>query len=124
MMIDKGWVGVDLDGTLAHDSGWKGPEHIGPPIAEMLERVRNWINEGRRVKIFTARACQPQFIPPIREWLRTNNLPELEITCTKDFAMIECWDDRAVEVVSNTGRPANPLRRLVPAAGPIKESAP
>lgn len=123
-MTDEGWIGVDLDGTLSHDTGWHGPEHIGPPIQEMLERVKNWLNEGRRVKIFTARACVPQNIPPIREWLRQHGLPELEVTCTKDLALVETWDDRAVEIVTNTGRPANPLRRLVPAARPVAESCP
>jgi hypothetical protein len=123
-MADVGWIGVDLDGTLAHDTGWHGPDQIGPPIPEMLERVRSWLREGQRVKIFTARATIPQQIPPIREWLRKNGLPELEVTNVKDFDMIECWDDRAVEVVTNTGRPANPLRRLVQAAMPVRESAP
>lgn len=124
MKEEERYIAVDLDGTLCHDSGWKGPAHIGPPIPEMLERVRNWLNEGRRVKIFTARATTPQNIPPIREWLRQHGLPELEITNVKDFAMEEMWDDRAVEVVTNTGRPANPLRRLVPAAQPVPESCP
>lgn len=123
-MAEDGWIGVDLDGTLAHDTGWAGPDQIGPPIPAMLERVQKWLREGRRVKIFTARATIPQQIPPIREWLRQHGLPELEITNVKDFEMIECWDDRAVEVVTNTGRPANPLRRLVPAAQPVPESAP
>ncbi len=122
--MDEGWIGCDLDGTLAHDTGWKGPDHIGPPIPEMLERVRNWINQGRRVKIFTARATTPDAIPPIRDWLREQGLPELEITNVKDFECEEIWDDRAVEVVANTGRPANPLRRLVPAAQSVPESCP
>jgi len=123
-MAENGWIGVALDGTLAHDTGWHGPNQIGPPIPEMLERVRNWLLEGRKVKIFTARATIPQQIPPIREWLRQQGLPELEVTNVKDFEMIECWDDRAVEVVTNTGRPANPLRRLVAAAQPVPESCP
>lgn len=114
MEDEEGWIGVDLDGTLAQDGGWEGPEQIGEPIPEMLDRVRNWLNQGRRVKIFTARACIPQQIPPIRDWLRKHGLPELEITNMKDYAMIESWDDRAVEVIPNTGRPANPLRRLLP----------
>jgi hypothetical protein len=29
----------------------------------------------------------------------------LEVTCVKDFAMIELWDDRAVGVLMNTGQP-------------------
>jgi len=114
-MQDEGWIGVDLDGTLAHDTGWHGPDQIGPPIPEMLARVQNWLIEGRRVKIFTARATVPQQIPPIREWLRKHGLPELEVTNVKDFGCIEIYDDRAVEVIHNTGRLANPLRRLVTA---------
>ena len=116
-MAEEGWIGVDLDGTLAHDTGWHGPDQIGPVIPAMLERVQKWLNDGQRVKIFTARATIPQQIPPIRDWLRKQGLPELEITNVKDFAMIEMWDDRAVEVVPNTGRPANPLRRLIGHAG-------
>ena len=90
----------------------------------MMDRIKQWIAQGKTVKIFTARATIPQQIPPIREWLRQNGLPELEITNMKDFSMVECWDDRAVEVVTNTGRPANPLRRLVRAAQPVPESCP
>ena len=123
-MNDESWIGVDLDGTLAHDTGWRGPEHIGPPIPALLERVKHWLNDGKKVKIFTARATEPQHIPPIREWLRQHGLPELEVTNVKDYACIEFWDDRAVEVIPNTGRPANPLRRLVAAAQPVAESAP
>ena len=29
---------------------------------------------------------------------------ELEVTCTKDFGMIELWDDRAIRVEKNTGK--------------------
>jgi hypothetical protein len=123
-MKEPGWIGIDLDGTLAHDTGFHSEDQIGPPIPEMLQRVKNWINQGQRVKIFTARATIPQHIPHIRDWLRENGLPDLEITNVKDFAMIELWDDRAVEVLPNTGRPANPLRRLVPAAMAVPESIP
>lgn len=27
--VHSGWIGVDLDGTLAGYDGWVGPEHIG-----------------------------------------------------------------------------------------------
>lgn len=39
MVEHKGWIGVDLDGTLAHYEGWKGVEHIGEPIPAMVERI-------------------------------------------------------------------------------------
>ncbi len=35
---NSGWIGVDLDGTLAHYEGWNGANHIGEPLAPMLER--------------------------------------------------------------------------------------
>jgi hypothetical protein len=50
------WIGVDLDGTLAEYTVWKGPHHIGPPILVMLERVKRWLAAGVEVRIFTARA--------------------------------------------------------------------
>jgi hypothetical protein len=114
------WIGVDLDGTLAHYTGDKGPDYIGPPIPEMLDRVKKWLRDGQTVKIFTARASVTGDLAYVRQWLTTNGLPALEITCMKDYGLIEFWDDRAVEVIPNTGRPANPLRRRLPA--PEQES--
>ena len=99
-----GWIGVDLDGTLAHYTGWKGPDHIGDPIPAMLERVFQWLQEGREVRIFTARACVAEQIPPIREWLDRHGLGHLQITNVKDFGMVELYDDRCVQVEMNTGR--------------------
>jgi hypothetical protein len=101
----SGWIGVDLDGTLAHYDGWHGPEHIGDPIPTMLDRVRGWLVEGKRVKIFTARASVPTYVPPITAWLEAHDLSGLEVTCIKDFEMIELWDDRCVQVIPNTGVP-------------------
>lgn len=100
----RGWIGVDLDGTLAHYDGWKGSTHIGAPIEPMLERVKAWIKDRQTVKIFTARAADPISIPYIRLWMEQNGLPDLEITATKDFQMIQLWDDRCVQVEKNTGR--------------------
>lgn len=100
-----GWIGVDLDGTLAHYDGWKGAEHIGPAIPEMLQRVHDWLSQGKEVKIFTARACCPGQIPFVKRWLEEHGLGHLEVTALKDFRMIEMWDDRCVRVVENTGVP-------------------
>jgi hypothetical protein len=105
MMVISGWIGVDLDGTLAMYEGWKGPDIIGAPVPAMLERVQRWISQGITVKIFTARAMLPEQIPPIKAWLAANGLPELEITNVKDFGMFELWDDRCVQVIINTGNP-------------------
>ncbi len=106
----RGWIGVDLDGTLAHYGDWLGLQHIGRPVPKMVERVKRWLSEGKRVKIFTARASRGErAIGFIRDWLEEKaGLPrELEITCEKDFGMTELWDDRAVQVIPNTGRRAD-----------------
>jgi len=99
------WVGVDLDGTLAHWDGWKGIEHIGEPIPLMIARVNTWIAEGVTVKIFTARASVPEQISYIHDWLEKHGLPRLEVTNVKDFEMVQLWDDRCIQVVPNTGMP-------------------
>src|SRR5262245_51201727 len=54
-MAASGWIGVDLDRTLAHYDHWRGASHIGEPVPKMLERVKRWIDQGIEVRIFTAR---------------------------------------------------------------------
>lgn len=108
--MSDGWIGVDLDGTLAEYLGW-GDGKIGKPIPKMMNRIKEWLAQDQTVKIFTARAGpQPddaekeRMIYEIRDWLENVGLPrDLEITATKDFRMIELWDDRCVQVIPNTG---------------------
>lgn len=104
----SGWIGVDLDGTLAHYDRWRGPFHVGEPIPAMLERVKGWLEEGWEVRIFTARMSDHQQIAgihaAIKEWCVAHGLPPLRATCIKDYSMVELWDDRAVAVEKNTGR--------------------
>lgn len=97
----SGWIGVDLDGTLAEYTGSIGA--VGKPVALMMNRVRRWISEGREVRIFTARACLPDQVDLVRQWLDQHGLGSLAITNVKDFGMVEMWDDRAIQVRMNTG---------------------
>jgi hypothetical protein len=112
-MSSQGWIGVDLDGTLARYEGWSGVEHIGEPIAPMVARVRQWIAEGRDVRIFTARIASRNAqelyaaIDAIEKWCARHIGTVLPITNIKDFAMTQLWDDRAVQVVPNEGRRAD-----------------
>jgi hypothetical protein len=103
------WIGVDLDGTLAHDHGnnrdGKGLSEIGSPIKPMLNRLKKWIAEGKTVKIFTARASSPRQVAMVKKWLVLQGLPDLEVTNVKDLRMIELWDDRCVQVMTNLGEP-------------------
>lgn len=109
---NRGWIGVDLDGTLAHYDTWRGIEHIGFAIPAMRRRVFEWLAEGREVRIFTARVAGPPEAAAlarehITSWLLSVGLPSLAITNIKDFDMVELWDDRAVQVVPNTGEPVD-----------------
>jgi len=103
----SGWIGVDLDGTLAEYHGWSGPNHIGPPVPAMVERVKRWLADGREVRIFTARIAEgnPYVRDAIEEWCQEHIGTRLPVTATKDLHMVELWDDRAVQVEANTGRP-------------------
>ncbi|OHX12518.1 hypothetical protein BI347_08035 [Chromobacterium sphagni] len=98
------WIGVDLDGTLAQVShGNFGM--IGRPVEAMMNRVKAWLNEGDyEVRIFTARAADPNQIGKVKDWLSRNGLAGLEVTHLKDRDMIELWDDKAVRVERNTGK--------------------
>lgn len=100
------WIGVDLDGTLAQYEKYDGT-NIGKPVKRMLDRVKLWLAEGMKVKIFTARVSHDEdgeHQRAIDEWCVKHLGQTLEITCTKDFGMVELWDDRAVSVEKNTGK--------------------
>jgi len=132
--MDNGWIGVDLDGTLAHYERWVDGHVIGEPIHPMVDRVKNWLAEGRKVRIFTARIWPiliadprvPDNVWPIlmseqasesrhatarfvahavQSWVQEHIGQSLVLTCVKDLAMIELWDDRAVQVAKNLGEP-------------------
>lgn len=53
----KGWYGFDLDGTLAKYDGWKGVDHIGEPVKPMVDLIKRMHEEGKVVKIMTARVA-------------------------------------------------------------------
>jgi len=112
------WIGVDLDRTLAHYDTWKGEHHIGEPIQPMVDRIKEWLSKGFEVRIFTARVDVgitgvenseryrdiENVKRHIREWCVKHLGFTLPITNTKDYGMLELWDDRAVHVEPNTGK--------------------
>lgn len=116
-----GWIGVDLDGTLAEYDEWRGIEHIGAPIPAMIERVKRWLDEGRSVKVFTARVSHAEERAAVTEaidaWCQEHIGIILPVTNVKDFGMDELWDDRAVGVQPNTGRQLSPSRRGLDSGG-------
>jgi hypothetical protein len=109
----SGWIGVDLDGTLALYDGFEGPDIIGEPVPAMLERVKRWLADGKDVRIVTARVAihclkdeldYAMFMPAWEKWSQKHLGRVLPVTCQKDYQMVELWDDRCVQVEKNTGR--------------------
>jgi hypothetical protein len=129
---EGGWIGVDLDGTLFTYTEWVGWNVFGEPIQPMIERVLLWLACGVEVRIVTARVGLPirtergihgpavllehlcrvtgqpfsdySMIRAIQDHLAKHGLPRLKVQPHKDVDMIELWDDRAVQVVVNTGK--------------------
>lgn len=103
----EAWIGVDLDGTLAyHVTGDESMGFIGDPIPAMVERVKQWLSEGKQVRIFTARVCEDftgEIKRRIQAWCMEHIGAVLPVTNQKDYNMVELWDDRAVQVITNTG---------------------
>jgi hypothetical protein len=124
--MGEGWIGVDLDGTLAEYHGFVNALTIGAPIPLMVERVKRWLEEGKDVRIFTARvdggsaaknmgvdqalvdiyARKEVVVKLIEDWCLEHIGKRLPVTCVKDYGMIELWDDRCIQVVKNTGMTA------------------
>lgn len=110
-------IAIDLDGTLAHYDGWKGEDHIGNVIPEMVAKMHAKIAEGYEFEIFTARVSPNMdfdvkeatnkylsIMMQIQDWCHKNSIPyNGNITCIKKKYFVEFWDDRAVHVVKNTG---------------------
>lgn len=119
-MARNQWIGVDLDGTLATWKPGDSIEQIGEPIYRMVNRIKEWLDQGYGVRIMTARVGQCERTNAdgyldsvefamrqeemITKWCLEHIGTELPVTCSKDFQMIQLWDDRAVQCIQNTGK--------------------
>jgi len=112
-MSKRGWIGFDLDGTIAHYekvAGARDWTKIGKPIAPMIALAKQLIADGWEVRIFTARMAtrDPQerrsIEIAIAGWTFDHIGHALAATCVKDFGCVRIYDDRAVQVEFNTGR--------------------
>ena len=106
-----GWIGVDLDGTLAKSVAAQSGEEIGPPIHSMVQLVKQWLEHGEDVRIFTARVNPNQGAfdaigarRHIEAWCQHHVGQILPVTHEKDWGMVLLFDDRAREVEHDTGR--------------------
>lgn len=123
----KGWYGFDLDGTLAKYDKWEGIDRIGEPVKPMVDLIRKMHDEGKVVKILTARIAPHKLedgtvgesyitVPDgedgvtrtyahqfINDWCHFNLGFIPEIVYQKDHLMLELYDDRVKQVVPNEG---------------------
>lgn len=116
MSDERDVIAVDLDGTLAVEIAHTLYE-IGPPVTEMLERVKGWVQDRKEVWILTSRMTAPhvdqrEMRHAIQDWLEENGLPRLNVTAEKSWRIRVYYDDRAVAVVPNTGHLLNEPQHL------------
>jgi hypothetical protein len=105
---------VDFDGTLAEYFGWDDPRN-GKPIWPMVNRVKQWLDEGVVVVIFTARVSSQHSPEQLRRqrniinsWCLNVFGRVFEVTAEKTYDIEEYWDDRAIGVQFNKGIPVVP----------------
>lgn len=107
-------IAVDFDGTLATYDGWKGTEHLGDPVSDMIAKVKAELAAGSEVFIFTARvhpsddsfqealdATHSYLL--IAQWCVKHIGQLLPITHEKSRRWQEMWDDKGKQVLLNTG---------------------
>jgi hydroxymethylpyrimidine pyrophosphatase-like HAD family hydrolase len=111
---DKRCVAVDFDGTMSHYEHFTGPADLGPPIEEMVTKIKALLAEGVPVVIFTARVNPSEASPEeamdatiafvaIANWSKKVFGRILPITHEKSRHFTEIWDDRGRQVLTNTG---------------------
>ncbi len=110
----KRCIANDFDGTMAVYDGWKGTDHLGDPVAEMIEKVKAELAAGTEIFIFTARvnpsddsfqealdATRSYLL--IADWCQKHIGQLLPITHEKSRRWQEMWDDKGKQVLINTG---------------------
>lgn len=114
--MQKRWIAVDFDGTLATwDVPWPDDYRaVGEPVPAMVALVKQWLAEGEDVRIFTARMdcyhpvfkylTEQQVKGPIEKWCVKHLGRALPITNKKDYFCKALYDDRAIQVERDTGR--------------------
>lgn len=116
---NKKYIAFDLDGTLARHEPRESTDHVGEPIPSMVELARSYLLSGRHVRVITARVAPvyddaAEQVTLVKEWLAkhvTHDMPyEIQVQAHKCGRMELLYDDRAIQVVRNTGeRPAEEL---------------
>lgn len=110
----KRCIACDFDATLAHYEHFISPDNVGSPIPEMVRKVKEALAQGVEVVIFTARVNPGEANAKdsedattaylaIADWCKKVFGKVLPITHEKSRHFTEIWDDRAKQVIPNTG---------------------
>lgn len=104
--ITKKTIALDFDGVLhSYKSGWTGQNPEDPPNKGAQEFVRNLIEMGYEVVIYSTRNA-----PPIKKWLKENNFPEIEVCSEKPKAKLYV-DDRGFRFEGDFGKVLDFIKR-------------
>ena len=107
-------VAIDLDGTLAHYDGWKGPENIGNPVTDAVTICRLLHNAGVKVIVHTCRTNKTmneisgintgKMIRDIGAWLHEWDLGFIHVNEDEGKPFAHAYlDDRGVYFKRNGG---------------------
>jgi len=105
-------IAVDFDGVLAEYEGWKGPEHLGDPRADVIAALHALRSEGWKIVIHTTRSANQ-----IAAYLALHRIPYDYINQnpaynnagSKPVATVY-WDDRALCYSGDAARDLNSIR--------------
>lgn len=96
--MSKGWIAVDLDGTLAEP--FSSFTEIGPPQPIIVHHVKKLIYAGEEVRIFTARVSNPNNYKTqellIQQWCLKHLGVILPVTAIKASGVKMIIDDLAI----------------------------
>jgi hypothetical protein len=99
-------IAVDFDGVVADYDGWKGPEILGSPRADVVQALRTLHGEGWKIVIHTTRGEAE-----IRDYLTRHGIPQDEINRNSDYqtggvkpVADVYWDDRAVPYTGDASK--------------------
>lgn len=112
----RGWVAFGLDGCLTNIGT---VDTIGDPNEWALAQLKEWLELGLEVRIFTARVGgdwseeRDRQYRIVEDWCLKNIGQVLPVTCKTDWGMQFLYDDRCIQLDAITGLPiAGELLRI------------
>lgn len=87
-------IAIDFDGVICKSEGIPTKKFVWDkrvPVEDALDAVNHLIKQGKQIWIFTS---NPE-LDEVRQWLRINGFPELEVTNIKKPAHVYI-DDRGL----------------------------